>query len=101
MKVLWTRESLEQLVEIERYIAKDSPIIAQQFVEHLVEQGDALSRNPRIGRIVPEISNENIRERIIKNYRLVYRLNKDKIEILTVFEGHRLLRTLDIEQDEK
>lgn len=100
MKVLWTRESLEQLVDIEMFIAKDNPIIAQQFVEHLIEKGESLSRNPRIGRIVPEISNKNLREIIIKNYRLVYRLQKDKIEILTVFEGHRLLRIDEIQQEE-
>ncbi|MBN1903086.1 type II toxin-antitoxin system RelE/ParE family toxin [Candidatus Sumerlaeota bacterium] len=96
MKVIWTRESLEQLTEIERYIASDNPIKAREFVEYIIRKGEDLSRNPCIGRIVPEISKRNIRERIIKNYRLAYRLYKDKLEILTVFEGHRLLRMDEI-----
>ena len=51
-----------------------------------------LSDNRRSGRTVPEIGNPNIRELIYRGYRIVYRLNGDRIEILTVFEGHRLLR---------
>jgi len=48
--------------------------------------------NPRSGRTVPEIGNSDIRELIYRGYRIVYRLNGDRIEILTVFEEHRLLR---------
>jgi hypothetical protein len=41
---------------------------------------------------VPEISNPDIRELIYRGYRIVYRFKGDVLEILTVFEGHRLLR---------
>jgi toxin ParE1/3/4 len=45
-----------------------------------------------MGRMVPETANPTIRELIFKDYRIVHRLLNDRIEILTVFEGHRLLR---------
>jgi plasmid stabilization system protein ParE len=45
-----------------------------------------------------EISNLCIRELIVKKYRIVYRLRRDQIEILTVFEGHRQLRIDEIEE---
>jgi plasmid stabilization system protein ParE len=51
---------------------------------------------PRIGRTVPEISNPDIRELIFKKYRIVHRINKNSQEILTVFEGHRLLRVDEV-----
>jgi plasmid stabilization system protein ParE len=98
MKVLWTLEALERLFEIENFIAQDSPKRARQFVGALIERGDSLSENPRRGRPVPEISNPRIRELIIKNYRIVYRLRRDQIEILTVFEGHRQLGIDDLEE---
>jgi plasmid stabilization system protein ParE len=41
---------------------------------------------------VPEISNPEIRELLFKKYRIVYRVKKNAVEILTVFEGRRLLR---------
>jgi len=80
------------LAEIGLFISRDSPERARRFVEELVRESETLAKNPRIGRVVPEISNPAIREIIHKNYRLVYRLRKDHIEILTVFEGHRLFR---------
>ena len=33
MKIRWTHEALERLIEIEDYISKDSPGRAVQFVE--------------------------------------------------------------------
>ena len=53
---------------------------------------ELIKENPEIGRIVPEFSNIKLREIIIKNYRIVYRIKKENIEILTVFESHRLIR---------
>lgn len=98
MKIKWTNEALEQLIQIEEYISKDSPERAEIFVDQLIEHAeDSLPDNPRMGRTVPEIANPDIRELIFKKYRIVYRLKKSSIEILTVFEGHRLLRIEEIE----
>ncbi len=97
MKILWTREALKQLTEIEDFIAKDNAERAAKFVDEIVEHAESvLPGEPRIGRMVPEISNPDIRELIFKKYRIVYRVNKSNLEILTVFEGHRLLRVDDI-----
>lgn len=93
MSVKWSREAGENLVEIEEFIARDSVERAIRFVDDLVDHAEAiLSDNPRSGRTVPEIGNSDIRELIFRGYRIVYRFNDDRIEILTVFEGHRLLR---------
>lgn len=98
MKIRWTHEALEQLIEIEEFISKDSPGRAASFVERIVEHvEDSLPENPRMGRIVPEIANPDIRELLFRNYRIVYRLTESTIEILSVFEGHRLLRIDEIE----
>ena len=50
--------------------------------------------------MVPEFSDPDIRELIIKGYRLVYRPGKGKVDILTLFEGHRLIRKSEILPDE-
>jgi len=92
MQLVWTREALDRLSDIEEYVSKDSPNRAINFVNYLIDQGETLKDHPKIGRIVPEIGNENIRELIAKKYRIIYRLSEKRIEILTVFEGHRLLR---------
>lgn len=93
MKVTWSREAGENLAEIEDFIARDSLERAVRFVDALIDHAEAiLADNPRSGRVVPEISNADIRELIYRGYRIVYRFKGNALEILTVFEGHRLLR---------
>jgi toxin ParE1/3/4 len=97
MKILWTREALRQLTESEDFIAKDNAARAAAFVDEMASHAETLlSGEPRIGRVVPEISHPDIRELLFKKYRIVYRVNKNNVEILTVFEGHRLLRVDEI-----
>lgn len=97
MQIIWTHEALEQLTTIEDYISKDSPERAAKFVDQLIEQTESLPERPRAGRVVPEIANLDIRELIFRKYRIVYRIKQNCIEILTVFEGHRLLRIDEID----
>lgn len=93
MSVTWSREASENMVEIEAFIARDSLERAVRFVDALIDHADAiLTDNPRCGRVVPEIGNPDMRELVYRGYRIVYRLKGDALEILTVFEGHRLLR---------
>jgi len=99
MKLSGTREALNRLIEIEEFIAQDSPSRAEDFIDYFLEKVSLIPDNHEIGRIVPEISNIAIRELLIKNYRLVYRIKTTVIEILTVFEGHRLQRRDEILND--
>ena len=99
MKLSGTREALNRLIEIEEFIAQDSPSRAEDFIDYLLERASLIPDNPEIGRIVPELSNLAIGELLIKNYRLVYRIKTTVIEILTVFEGHRLQRRDEILND--
>lgn len=96
MKVVWTAEALERLADIEVFIARDNPQRAKQFVERLIQRGQSLTRFPKRGRVVPEFDLPDIREVFLKSYRIVYRLHKSRVEIPTVFEGHRLLRRREI-----
>ncbi len=101
MKILWTREAFRMLAEIEDFIAKDNEERAAKFVDEIVAHAESLlPREPRIGRVVPETANPEIRELLYRNYRIVYRIRKGAVEILTVFEGHRLLRTGELAADE-
>ena len=96
MKVIWTNESLNRLIEIEDYISKDNPNRALKFTDRIINRGESLTQFPNKGRIVPEFSIPEIREILEQNYRIVYRITKTRIEILTIFEGHRLIRTKEI-----
>ena len=92
MTLVWSREALEKLNEIEEFIATNNPERAESFIDYLITQGEAITNNPKIGRCIPEISNPEIREIIARRYRIVYKVTCEQIEILTVFEGHKSLK---------
>ena len=96
MNLIWTKEALIRIQKIEEYIAKDNPKVAIEFVDKLISIGESLFDNPDKGRVVPELSIGQIKELLYKNYRIVYYRGKSSIDILTVFEGHKLLKKKNI-----
>jgi toxin ParE1/3/4 len=101
MKLRWTLHARRDLEEIGIYISRDSPAAARRWIERLRERARKAAQAPRAGRVVPEIERENVREVFLRSYRIVYRVGRDSIEIMTVFEGHRLLRPQDIPAHEE
>lgn len=90
MKLFWTETAKQDLQAIQRYIAADNPTAAKQWIERLRERARNALHSPLAGRKVPEFSRDDIRELIEGNYRIVYQVFKDRLVVLTVFEGHRL-----------
>ena len=91
MKLFWTETAKLDLQDIKRYIAADNPNAAKQWVRRLRERARNALHAPYSGRIVPELQQEDIRELIKGNYRIVYQVFADCLVVLTVFEGHQLL----------
>ena len=98
LKVLWTENTIEDLLGIKNFIAQDSLERAEKWLVELYTAGENLSQLSSRGRIVPELNKENLRELLIENYRLVYRIKATMIEIITVFEGHRQLKAKDLKK---
>jgi plasmid stabilization system protein ParE len=96
MRVLWTEQALRRLVEIEDFVSADDPGAAAKLVTRLVDRGESLARLWQRGRRLPEMPASPLRELVEDNYRIVYRIRKSRIEVLTVFEGHRRLRRSDV-----
>lgn len=96
MKLTWTHEALNRLIEIEEYISEDSPTRAKKFTNQIIQKAESLKKHPQKGRIVPEFSIPVLKELIYKNYRIVYKIKRDSLEILTVFESHRLIRINEV-----
>lgn len=91
-KVKWTEQSFKEIDSICEYISKDSKYYAYSFADKVFAKGESLSTFYERGRIVPEILNENIREIFVFDYRLIYKINQDSVEILTVIHGKRLAK---------
>lgn len=52
---------------------------------------EQLKSSPEIGRIVPELNNAQFREIIYGNYRIIYRIEKKQISVLTIRHGKQIL----------
>ena len=74
---------------IEYYERVGSTDFAEVFEEKVIAQIRSLERFPRMGRIVPEIGDEAIREVLYRNYRIVYVVDRDdeEVEVLTIFHS--------------
>ena len=91
MKVHWTNNAIEHLVNIYEHIALNSPTYANRMVDRITRRSEQIANQPHSGRKVPEYQTEDIRELIEKPYRIIYRIKSDQIDVLAVIHGARLL----------
>jgi len=79
------QNELDAIIEYyERVGASD---FAEVFEERIIEKIRPLEQFPQMGRIVPEIGDEAIREVLYRNYRIVYVVDRDdkEVDALTIF----------------
>ncbi len=100
MRVIWSPRAVERVAEIANYIAADRPDAARRWVEQLFDLAKTLTTFPRRGRRVPELNRPEYRELIYGNYRMIYRVDEVRVNIVTVRHGRRLLDMTELEDSE-
>lgn len=93
-EVAWSPAALEDVEALAEYIARDSEFYARAVVDKILDTTRKLRNFPFAGRIVPELEEETIRERFVYSYRLIYRLESNRITILAIIHGKRLPESL-------
>lgn len=98
----WRPQALKDLEAIEAYYEEVAPEYAPIFVESVFDKAEQLKQMPRLGRKVPEIGDEAIRELIHRGYRIMYVVNEETeaVEVLTVLHSSRQFGSLDFGDDE-
>ena len=85
MKIIWSPTARTRTKEIIEYIAEDNPDAALTLIDQFEALVEKLKDYPESGRVLPELKNDRIRELVVhKNYGVIYEINPDIIEILTV-----------------
>ncbi|MBI5193648.1 MAG: type II toxin-antitoxin system RelE/ParE family toxin [Nitrospirae bacterium] len=98
-KVIWSYEATADLDALAEYIARDSTFYAASFVQEILTASRSLDIFSERGRIVPEFSDPNIRELFVIDYRLIYSIEEQCVDILGLIHGRRDLKKLwEIEQ---
>ena len=92
VKLSWTSQAIKDIDNIATFIANDSLKYAAIQVSRFFEKAKELEKNPEIGRIVPEYNNKSVRELLLGNYRIIYKIiSEQRIDILTIYHSKRIL----------
>ena len=93
-QINWTDSANNDINNIIDFLAKQSPAFAKIQIQRIFDKTKLLETLPRLGRVVPELEYENVREILIGPYRIVYHIVSDKrIDILAI---HHSSKPLDI-----
>jgi plasmid stabilization system protein ParE len=87
--LVWSPEAIEDIEAIAAYIERDSPWYAKAVATKIVEVAESIPEYPELGRIVPEIGELTIRERLVHRYRVIYRLDEGRILVAAVIHGRQ------------
>ncbi len=84
MTIIWSERSIDRLRGIHDFIAEESREGAAAVIQRIFESVERLRMFPKSGRIVPEYELIDVREVVVAPYRVLYREEGDRIEIVNV-----------------
>ena len=91
----------DDLNEIIEYYSSLSQNYVESTISEFEENVMSLKQHPRSGRIIPELERQGItqyRELIQGYYRIIYKISKDKVTVLTIIDGRINFEEIIIEK---
>ena len=90
--VIWSDPARADLRSIHDFIAHDSKHYARKVAQDIAAKTDILDELPRMGKVVPELDNEAIRELSLYSYRILYEIREPDVVVLAVIHKRRDLQ---------
>ena len=87
--VIWAAPAKTDLKAIYDFVASDSKYYAKKVIQDIIDRTSIIETDPMIGRKVPEIDDENIREIFAYSYRILYEIKTESIYIISIIHGRR------------
>ncbi|MHB8125264.1 MAG: type II toxin-antitoxin system RelE/ParE family toxin [Desulfitobacteriaceae bacterium] len=94
MRIDWSELAILDLEGIKEFIQRDSEYYALGFTGRIIEMVEKLSSFSNLGRMVPEVDDESIREVVFYNYRIIYKLCDESILVLAIIHASRDLNNM-------
>jgi addiction module RelE/StbE family toxin len=93
MRIVWSPTSQRKIDEIVEYISKDNVDAALALVEDFEKRVQYLQKHPRSGLV---------RQLVVQsNYVIIYEINKDHIDILTIRHAKQYEDESEIKPEER
>jgi len=87
--IRWSETAVADLESIRDFISEDSETEAIKFLNEIKKKVLEIPDFPFLGRIVPEMDDEKIREIIFGNYRIIFEIQNDLIKVHTILHQRR------------
>lgn len=95
VRTTFAASAVEDLSEIRAwYAGHDAPEVGERLVREVVAEVERLASFPEIGRVVPEFGLAQLREVIHPPFRIVYRLDDDRLRVVRIWRSERLMNDL-------
>ncbi len=90
-EVIWSLEVLQDVTDVLRTAERTSATYANSIGHEINAAADLLVGQPRIGGKVPEYDRDDIREWIVRRWRLIYRIRGENVELVSFVDANRRL----------
>ena len=74
------------------YREQGVPEVGERLLREVLAHVETLAEFPESGRVVPELGSSQLREIVHSPFRIVYRLDDDRVRVVRVWRSERLLR---------
>ena len=88
LELLVSDQAQGDLLDIWLYVASDSPLAADRFLDLLHEKCMTLCSSPEIGRSRDELF-QGIRSLPVKRYAIFYRITNKSVEVVRILSSYR------------
>jgi plasmid stabilization system protein ParE len=91
-RIVWATPALRDQEDILDYLVQDSLAAATRFLDQVDTAVSRLASLPHLGRVVPELERHLVlryREVVLSPWRLIYRVEPDRVYVLAVIDGRR------------
>jgi len=89
VRIVWSALAEERTAEAYAYIAAARPSAAARWLDRTLASVAGLGEHPDRGRAIPEVNRPDLRELIVRPYRIMYRREAKRIVVLTVRHARR------------
>ena len=92
LPVRWAQAASLDVIEIVEFVQRDRPEAARKLGHSFLRDASRLRRNPRQGKVVPELLEKGIadyRQVVVSAYRLIYAVRTEFIDVVAVIDGRR------------
>jgi plasmid stabilization system protein ParE len=86
MKIIYSKQSKEQLFGIKAFISQDNKKAAVEYLAKLKSKIEILSEYPYIGAVNATANAHHIRDYVALGYKVIYKINVETIIVLAIYK---------------